>query len=352
MFIKLLILILNMNKVMLTIILVVMTVFAGCNLDTGTTESQESSQRVVASFYPVEEITRALFNGSEDFEVIGLIPKGSDPHSYEPTPRQLQELSKAEVFVTMGGMFEHIEQDVLEVNPNIKVIESTHFLGDIEFEEHDHAHDDEHGHEESSGEEQGHNESHETHDNHEESHEAQEEHEEHGPEESQDPHIWLSIHNMEKMTDEIAEHLIEQYPLLEEEIKMNSQEYKGKLESLEKKYEEGLKTCNHNEIIVNHKAFGYLAQEYGFKQISVSGFSPESEPTPKTIQAVIDEAKEHNLSYVFSEGQFSENAANTIANDIGGEVLEINPVLQERHTNYFELMEENLENLKLGLECE
>lgn len=326
------ILIIIMNKTSILLLVAIITLIAGCSSTTNQGENQSSTNIVVASFFPTQEITQNLLLKNNDFEVKGLIPKGSDPHSYEPTPKQIIDVSNADVFITMGGIFEHIEKNILQSNPDIYVIKATKFLGE-NYSAHEHDLETS----ESDSEEHGHEESMDPHSD---------------SDSLEDPHIWLSIHNMEKMTDEIAQQLIEKYPYLREEIEANARAYKKKLEELEKKFEEGLAVCKHDKIIVNHKAFGYLAEEYDFEQISVAGFNPESEPSGQTIQKVIDTAREYNLSYVFSEGAYDSSTSQTIAQDIEGSVIELNPLLQERHNNYFDLMEENLKNLKIGLECE
>ena len=156
---------------------------------------------------------------------------------------------------------------------------------------------------------------------------------------------------MKVMTNEVLENLISLYPQNEEFYTNNANLYLEKLEKLEDEYNTKLMNCENSKAIVNHRAFGYLAEEYNFEQVSVAGFSPESEPTPKTIQSVIDEAKEHNLSYVFSEGQIDSKTAETIANDIGGEVLELNPIKMSNDEDYFSIMKQNLNSLEIGLNC-
>lgn len=271
---------------------------------------------ISAVFFPVAEISKAIT--SDTAEVSSLIPSGVDAHSYEPTPIEVARLSSSDVFVTMGGMFEHIEEEVLSANPDLYVIEATHSVQMISGEEHSH---------------------------------EEEEADEHSDEGDYDPHVWLSIDNMIIMTDEIAEHLIERYPQNSELYEQNARDYKLELEGLKKEFEQRLSSCEKDVIIVNHLAFGYLAEEYGFEQVSVSGFSPESEPSPETLRKVIDEAKEHDLSYVFSEGQMDPKVAQTIAGDIGGEVLELSPVKTSEDQDYFSMMRQNLDNLAIGLEC-
>lgn len=331
------------KKYLVTFILITVLIFSACTSSSTQTESQileeveasENSISIVTTFYPVEEITKAIVGNLAEVSV--LIGSGIEPHSYEPTPKQIVSLSNSDIFILMDGMFEHVEEELIEANPNLILIESTHNLELIDGEDHDHDHE---------------SEEHEEEDHEHEDESLENSHDEHEHEEfDYDPHVWLSIHNMESMTEEILEHLVELYPENSQYFEDNAQVYLERLEALEEEYNTTLAVCEHHEIIVNHQAFGYIAHEYGFEQISVAGFSPESEPTPKSIQNVVDEAKEHNLKYVFSEGQMDPKFAQTIANDIGGEVLELNPIKNSDDENYFSIMESNLKNLKLGLNC-
>jgi zinc transport system substrate-binding protein len=315
---------------------------AGCS-PVQTTQVENQLPTIVGTFYPVSEIAREI--AQDTINVKTLIPVGAEPHSFEPTAKQIVELSKADALITMEGMFETIENKIIDSNKNIKIIDSSHNLELVKGEEHGH---EEEGHEEEGHEEEGHEE-----EGHEEEGHEEEGHEEEGHEEEMsdfDPHTWLSIHNMQIMTEEITEQLIEMYPEHKEQYEINKVRYLTKLTQLENKFKTGLSTCSKDMILVNHKAFGYLAHEYGFEQVSVSGFSPKSEPSPKTIQNIVDKAKEHDVKIVFSEGQLDKKTINTIADEINGQVLELNPILTTEK-NYFELMENNLKNLKLGLEC-
>jgi zinc transport system substrate-binding protein len=315
----------NNFKKMAALIIPSLLLIAGCTPQTTSTQT-ENIPTIVGTFYPVSEIAKAI--GQDTIKVETLIPTGAEPHSYEPTAKQIVELSKADAFIVMEGMFENIEQKIINSNKNIKIIDTADNLELIEISESEHEHHEDETHEESEHEESEHNHA----------------------DGDFDPHTWLSIHNMEIMTEEITTQLTEMFPENKEMYELNKIKYLTKLQILENQYQTELSSCNQNVILVNHQSFGYVAHEYNFEQISVNGFNPESEPTPKTIQNIIKEAKEHNLKYIFSEGQLDKKTANLLANEINGQVLELNPVLTTE-SSYIELMENNLKNLKLGLEC-
>lgn len=407
------------KKLIISLFLLITVLIAGCSNQ--TTDQSTSIPTISTIFYPVEEITKQIVQDKAN--VVVVIPQGSDPHSFEPTPNQIVTFANSQVFVTMDGMFEHIEEKIINTNSEIKIIDSTHHLHLIEdkheHEEHTQNYIEIEYHKEHNeikyhldvtlpnpcysvienieyvgedliidlsieytapedmmctqalvethfeseielnqeihdiiirlnGEEITHKDIHDLNDHQEEHHTEDEHNHNHG---EFDPHVWLSIHNMIDMTKEISEELSKLYPEHADFFTKNGEDYVVKLEELEEKFEQRLSSCEFDKIIVNHKAFGYIAEEFGFEQISVAGFSPESEPTPQTIQNVINTAKEYNLKYVFSEGQLDSRVAQTIANDINGEVLELNPVKLQRHESYIQVMEENLENLAKGLNC-
>ena len=216
-----------MNKLYILLITLIVLI-SGCTQVTEETQSLSEQKPVITtSFYPVEEITKAIVQDTAEVKV--LIGTGVEPHSFEPTPSQIVELSKSDAFIVMGGMFEEVEHSIIDATSELKVIEATHNVELIKGEEHDHHdHDmhekeshDEHEHE--SHEEEGdhhdgdeHNSHHEEeHESHEEDHHDEHEEEGHHDEHNHgdyDPHVWLSIHNIEAMTEEILEHLIEMYP--------------------------------------------------------------------------------------------------------------------------------------------
>ena len=305
------------NKINLLLISIIILLFTGCTSNTlnnsTTTNNLNQKPTIVTTFYPIHEITKQITQNTANVKI--LIPSGTEPHSFEPTPKQIIELSNSDIFITMGGMFHKIEEKITQSNTKIKIIQSTKTIEQKEPEHTEH---------------------------------SQENHNQENIE--FDPHIWLSIQNMKKMTNQISEELIKTYPQNKELYKTNTQNYLQKLEQLENKYKTQLNSCKKHTILVNHKAFSYLAHEYNFTQLSISGFNPESEPSPKTLKKVIDTAKQNNLKYIFSEGQMDPKVSKTLATEIGGQILELNPILKNEN-NYIEQMENNLKNLKTGLEC-
>lgn len=293
----------KLKSIIIFSILVLSLFFVGC-----TTQNIKQGEIpvIVTTFYPVQEITKAIVLNTTDVKT--LIPIATDPHDFEPTPKQIVDLSNADVFVSMGGMFKHIENKVIESNSHLKIIQATQNITRIERVDANNS-------------------------------------------KTIDPHLWMSVKNMIKMTKTIENNLIKIYPDKKEFYQVNAQNYIQKLNKLESDFNTKLSNCSKHTILVNHKAFGYIGKDYNFKQISLAGFTPEVEPTPKTMVNLIDIAEKDNLKYIFSEGQMDKKTINTIANEMNVTVLELNPIKRFENETYISIQEDNVKKLAIGLEC-
>ncbi|MEK7195779.1 MAG: zinc ABC transporter substrate-binding protein, partial [Patescibacteria group bacterium] len=123
-------------------------------------------------------------------------------------------------------------------------------------------------------------------------------------------------------------------------------------------YSAGLKNCALKDIITSHAFFGYLAATYSLRQISIAGLSPDAEPSSKEIGVIVKFAKENKVKYIFFESLVNPKLSETIATEIEAKTLVLNPLegLTRAETNagknYFTEMRDNLNNLKVALECE
>ncbi|HII17075.1 TPA: zinc ABC transporter solute-binding protein [Candidatus Woesearchaeota archaeon] len=298
-------------------------------------ESDEGRITIAATFFPLYDLTRNI--AGDYATAFSVVPQGAEPHDYEPKPSDILRLSEAGGFVTLGlGLeFERIEETLIEGAGNgIVIIDAGIGVPLINSEEDDHT-------EEDAGElvqSEVHEE--ET---------AAQEHRHTGL----DPHIWLSPRNMIIMAGTVSEGLQKLDPEHAQEYKANAEAYIARLEALDEAFSSGLSDCAKDTILVNHMAFTYLADAYGFSQIAVGGLSPEIEPTPKQIQELIREAREHDIAYVFYEEFVDPKVAYAIAAEVGAKALELNPAegTKDADAGYLSLMEKNLANLRLALEC-
>lgn len=268
--------------------------------------------KVAASFYPLAHFAEQV--GGDKVEIIKIIPGGADPHEYEPTAKDMVKIQTSQVFIFNGAGLEPWAERILgklkkkgvltlQMSENFKL----------------------------RGEEGG---------------------------SKYDPHIWLDPLFAVKEVELIRDILVRADPANGDYYRDRCAVYTGRLLQLHERYDRGLKSCKNRDIVVSHNAFGYLAGRYGFEVYAITGLSPEEEPSPRRMAEIIKLSKAKNIKYVFTELLVSPKIAQTIANEVGAEVLVFNHASELSDNDimagktYISVMDENLNNLRLALSCE
>ncbi len=270
-----------------------MVMAAGCLDDD---EKEDGIDTVVVSILPQKEMVESI--AGNDIEVIVMIPDGQSPHSYSPTPGQLIDLADADLYFKVGSgvEFEVTHMDTLkEANTDMKVVDTSEGITIKSFDEHHGAHDHDH-----------------------------EEEDDHDHEGGTDPHIWLSPSNMKKMADNVLDALIEEDPDGEADYKANHDSYISTLNDAISFMEGKLGPHEDEAFLVYHPAWGYFGDEFDLVMLSIE--EEGKAPGPQGVAAIIEQAQEHNITVVFVSPQFDSSSAETIADEIGGEVVSVNPL--------------------------
>jgi zinc transport system substrate-binding protein len=137
----------------------------------------------------------------------------------------------------------------------------------------------------------------------------------------------------------------------------NARAFVAELDALDQAFAAGLTDCARREIVTSHAAFGYLARRYRLTQVPVMGLSPEAEPSPADLAAIVRTARRFKVTHVFFETLVSPRLAETLGREIGATPLPLNPIEgvssaeAAAGTGYLELMRANLASLRLALGC-
>lgn len=260
---------------------------------------------VVVSFFPIYEFAKQV--GGDRANIITLIPAGVEPHDYEPTIQQLQQAESADVLFFNGLGFEDSWIDKV-TNDNLV---DTSVLSNL-----------------SQGNQK------------------------------RNPHIWLDPVFAKAQVQEIENALIEIDPNNKLYYQKNAKNFTDKLDSLDSEIRTALQTCDKKDFIAFHDAFGYFAERYGLIQHSVQGVSPEGEVLPQRIEEAIRLANDLGLKVIYAEELVDPRFAEVIAQEIpNGKVLILSPLEgiekdeEDSGMGYLDKMEQNISNLKVGLEC-
>lgn len=319
--------------------LLVLVLLVGCGSGCGQEESssdtvseQDNKLNIVTTIYPLFEFSSKITG--DKASVVQLLPAGSEPHHWEPTPADMQQVYDAQVFIYQGADLEPWVDKILPElqEKNIKVIRATEKVELLTFDE-----------EESLGLTKflG-SASADNHDNHGEG--------------SFDPHVWLDPVEAKNMVSFIAEEIAEVDTVNADYYHQNAQEVLDELDQLHQEYSETASGFRSRDFVVSHAAFGYLAHRYELCQVPILGLTPEQEPDAATMASVIDFVRQQNIDSIFYEAMVSSKVAETIAQETGTEILELHPIgaitEEERKEGigYFDLMRQNLINLKKALE--
>jgi zinc transport system substrate-binding protein len=283
---------------------------------------------VVASFYPLYEFAKQV--AGEHAEVVSLVPVGIEPHDWEPAPQDVIRVQRAKLFVYNGaGLEPWVEKLLRDAKARgTAVVRATERVPLLAGDRPGH----QHAHGARPGALKG-----DTH--------------------AVDPHVWLDPVRAQGQVEAIRAGLAKVDPANAPAYSANAQAYRAKLAALDAALAAGLKDCVRRDFVSTHSAFTYLARRYGLTQIPIQGIEPEAEPNPADLAALVKLAKARKIRYVFFETLVSAKLAETLAREIGAQTLILNPVeglTKEEEAagkGYLTVMDENLRNLRLGLEC-
>lgn len=308
--------------------------------------------KVVTTTYILRDLTQEI--AGDKATVTCLIPKGQGVHGFEPSPKDMNQVNEADLFIYNGAGLESFtdrfkettegDATFVEASEGIELLKGGHHHHHDEDADHDHDHDAaDHDHDHDAAD---HDHDHDAAE-HDHDHDAAEHDHEH---EGMDPHVWMSPENAEEMAENICEALSAKDPDNAAFYKANYEKLSEKFDALNDSFEKVLSKAKYKDIVVSHEAYGYLAKEFGLNQIPIEGINSESEPDPKAMKTIVDEMKAKGIKTVFTEPHEDDKIAQTIASEAGAQVKELDPMEYESDKNYFERMESNLKTLESALQ--
>ncbi|HAE22718.1 MAG TPA: metal ABC transporter substrate-binding protein [Spirochaetaceae bacterium] len=247
---------------------------------------------VAVSVLPQSYFVRRI--AGDKVDVLTIVGPGQSPHAYEPSPRQMADLSKALAWFTVGVEFEHaLEPKISSLYPALRLVDTTKGIRYRRLEAHGHDDDEDEG-------------------DHEDEHE------------SIDPHVWLGRDSVKVQAAHIRD-------ALSAFDSVNASFYAANYESFAKEIdglftELGIKLAalRGKPVFVFHPAFGYFLDEFGIIQEAVE--TGGKEPTQKALADLIAKAKADGATVIFVQAQFPTGAARSVAKAIGGHVIQIDPL--------------------------
>ena len=258
-------------------------------------EKGEDKIKVVVSIPPLYEFVKEI--GKDRVEVEILLPPGANPHTFEPTPKQIKYLQNADLIIINGGGLEFWIDDLLKLKgTKAKVIDTSKGVQLI-YEG-----------------------------------------------ERANPHIWLSPKNAKIQVENIYRALIEIEPSFKYYYYQNKEEYIKKLEELDEYAKQKFKNKDRRTMLSLHSAWAYLARDYNLTLITI--LENDREPSPKHLMWVIKKAREEKISHIIVEKELNPKSAEVIAKEINATLVFVEPL----STNYIQSMHENIDKIGEALQ--
>jgi zinc transport system substrate-binding protein len=231
-----------------------------------------------------------------------------EPHDFEPKPRDMESINKADIFVYNGlGMEAWVEKTLQAVdNENINIVATYNGAELIANED-------------------------------------EEEIKEHG---QFDPHLWLSLKEAKVQAKNIKDALVKADEGNKEFYETNYSEFSLKLDTLYNEYKKKFDALTNKNFVTGHAAFGYICRDFGLVQKSVEDVFAEGEPTMQKLKELTEFSKENNIKTIFMEELASPKVSETLAQEVGAKVEKIYTIeSKEDGKDYIASMRENLDRI-------
>ena len=251
---------------------VVLMVTAG-TLFSCSSAKNDNANKITVSIEPLRYLTEQIVG--DRFEVVTMVPKGSSPETYEPTARQMADLSESILYIKVGELgFERTWMPRLTSNaPHITVVNSsegiTSHIGD-------------------------------------------------------DPHSWMSARNAIIMAHNI-------YEAVKRIDVKDSVLFRQRLDSLcsvihatDKYIRQTTAQAHCKSFIIYHPALTYFASDYGLEQLALEEHGRE--PSAAELEQIISTARAKGVKTMFVQREFANRNVDIITNTIGARKVEINPL--------------------------
>jgi len=307
-------------------LIVALAVAAGVS---GSISAQPGAQgravRVVTGMAITQDLVRRV--GGDHVEAFSIVPPGADPHTYQPTPRDIQALQGARLAVWNGLGLDETAADLVAEHglPDLTVVVLSEGITPLAGDDHDHdaePHEDEaadqHGHEHAAG----------------------------------NPHLWLDPDYAVRYVERIRDALIEVDPANAETYRTNAATYVGEIKALDvwAKGEIATIPAERRKLVTFHDAFPYFASHYGLDLVGVVLKSPGREPSAQEVAMLVTEMRQHQIPAVYAEPQFNARILELAAKDAGVQVKHLySDAFDGQVKSYLDLMRYNVTSLVEGL---
>lgn len=258
-------------------LLSILLIMCGCS-----SGNKESRSAIAVSFEPQAWMLRQI--AGDDFDIVTLLPAGSDPENYQPSISTMRGLGNSDAFFTLGTLgFEKSLTDNISSNfPDLKIIDSSEGIEKI-MGTHGHSHS--HSHEE----------------------------------ENFDPHLLTSFSNCIVIARNMTESLASLYPDKADKYREAGNNLVARLQEMEDSV--AAMNLKDKAVVIRHPSLSYFARDYGIRQIPLQEDGKET--SPLQLKRRLEEIRNTSPSLFVSEKEHASPSDSETAKELGIGLIEV-----------------------------
>ncbi len=281
-----------------SMVLLLPIMLIGCGSQENKSIEENGKVEVTVSISPIKEFTELI--GGDKIDVTSLVPDNAEPHDIDLKPRDFEKLTKSKLFIYNGlGMEDWLDEVKEQISEDkIKYVDTSENGNAIKTDG------------------------------------------------KIDPHQWLSLKEAINQCNNIKIALSEVDPNNKDYYEENYEKVKNDFEELYNEYLPKFQSLEHKNFVTSHEAFGYLCRDFALKQQALNDLFGEGELTAKKIEDLVKYCDDNGVNTIFSEEEDSQKEAQTLANEINGEVKPLYTLeTKVEGKSYLEVMKINLEEI-------
>lgn len=240
---------------------------------------------VVTTVAPITSIAANI--GGDRVEIHGIVPEGTNSHTFEPVPSDAKVLAEADVIFINGLQLEEPTKRLALDNkqPDAAIVE----LGALTIPERDYIYDF------SFPEEEG----------------------------KPNPHLWTNPPMAKRYAEIIAGELSRRDPVNAGYYEANYDRFAAKIDELDAAMRTAFATVPDRQLLTYHDAYAYFGKEYGWTIIGAIQVSDFEDPTPREIADLIDQVEEQQVPAIFGSEVFPSPVLEQIGNETGVRYVDV-----------------------------
>jgi zinc transport system substrate-binding protein len=256
-----------------------------------TAQVPTRSHQVIVSIAPYQYFVEAIVQ--ETATVILLVPSGASFHHFEPTPKQVWETAKGDLWFRIGESFETRALSALqEHHPHLQVVDLREGVDLITLDATSHSCCHANG---------------------------------------ADLHIWLSPRAVKGQVVRIGNALMATYPEHRERYQRRLDTLLANLEQLDSEIQLLLAPIHNRILMVGHPAYAYFARDYSFTQLPIE--FEGRDPSSKQLEQILCQARAQKIKTIFTQPQYHYKPTQILAQELSATIVLLDPYAKEYFSN-------------------